>query len=122
MGWQVQHDLTTQIPHRVYVALPIHAEKPRLEYPPLRLFWLSRKTYSAGIETHELDAIPVKIYGIEKTIADCFKFRNIIGLDVALEALKDYRKREGFNIGILLNYARIERVEQVIKPYLEATV
>ena len=64
----------------------------------------------------------MKIYGIEKTIADCFKFRNIIGLDVALEALKDYRKREGFNIGILLNYARIERVEQVIKPYLEATV
>lgn len=116
------HNLTTQIPHQVYVALPIHAEKPRLEYPPLRLFWLSRKTYLPGIETHELDGIPVKIYGIEKTIADCFKFRNKIGLDVALEALRDYRKREGFNIGILLHYARIDRVERVIKPYLEAIV
>jgi predicted transcriptional regulator of viral defense system len=114
------HELTTQIPHQVYVALPIDAEKPRLEYPPLRIFWLSQKAYSAGIENHELDGIPVKIYGIEKTIADCFKFRNKIGLDVALEALRDYRKREGFNIGTLQHYARIDRVERVIKPYLEA--
>lgn len=116
------HNLTTQIPHQVYVALPIDAEKPRLEYPPLRLFWLSPKTYSAGIENHELDGIQVRIYGIEKTIADCFKFRNKVGLDVALEALRDYRKREGFNIGMLLHYARIDRVERVIKPYLEAIV
>jgi predicted transcriptional regulator of viral defense system len=116
------HDLTTQIPHQVYVALPIYAEKPRLEYPPLRLFWLSQKTYSVGLENHELDGILVKIYGIEKTIADCFKFRNKVGLDVALEALRDYRKREGFNIGTLLHYARIDRVERVIKPYLEAII
>ena len=61
------HELTTQIPHQVYVALPIDAEKPRLEYPPLRLFWLSQKAYSAGMESHELDGIPVKIYGIEGT-------------------------------------------------------
>lgn len=116
------HGLTTQIPHQVYVALPIDAEKPRLEYPPIRLFWLSPKTYSAGIEQHELDGIPVKIYGIEKTIADSFKFRNKIGLDLALEALRDYRNRKGFKIEILLHYARIDRVERVIKPYLEAIV
>ena len=116
------HELTTQIPHQVYVALPIDAEKPRLEYPPLRLFWLSQKTFSAGIENYELDGISVKIYGIEKTIADCFKFRNKIGSDVALEALRDYRKREGFNIGTLLHYARIDRVERIIKPYLEAII
>ena len=116
------HELTTQIPHQVYVALPIDAEKPRLEYPPLRIFWLSQKSYSAGIENKELDGISVNIYRIEKTIADCFKFRNKIGLDVALEALKDYRKREDFNIGTLLHYARIDRVERVIKPYLEAIV
>jgi predicted transcriptional regulator of viral defense system len=116
------HELTTQIPHQVYIALPIDAEKPRLEYPPLRIFWLSQKTYSAGIERHELDGIPVKIYGIEKTIADCFKFRNKIGLDVALEALRNYRRTEGFNVGTLLHYARIDRVEQVIRPYLEAVV
>ncbi|NPV76299.1 MAG: transcriptional regulator [Anaerolineae bacterium] len=114
------HNLTTQIPHQVYVALPIDAEKSRLEYPPLRIFWLTQKVYLAGIENHELDGIPVKIYGIEKTIADCFKFRNKIGSDVALEALRDYRKREGFNIETILHYARIDRVERVIKPYLEA--
>ena len=116
------HELTTQIPHQVYIALPIDAEKPRLEYPPLRIFWLSQKTYSAGIKRHELDGIPVKIYGIEKTIADCFKFRNKIGLDVALEALRNYRRTEGFNVGTLLHYARIDRVERVIRPYLEAIV
>jgi len=116
------HNLTTQIPHQVYIALPIDAEKPRLEYPPLRIFWLSHEAYSAGIENHELDGIPVKIYGIEKTIADCFKFRNKIGSDVALEALREYRKRREFNIGILLHYARINRVERIIKPYLEAIV
>ena len=115
-------ELTTQIPHQVYIALPIDAEKPRLEYPPLRIFWLSQKAYSAGIENHELDGIPVRIYGIEKTIADCFKFRNKIGLDVALEALRGYRKHKEFNIGTLLYYARIDRVERVIKPYLEAIV
>lgn len=116
------HGLTVHIPHQVYVALPIDAEKPRFEYPPLRIFWLSQKVYSAGIENHNLDGFPVKIYGIEKTIADCFKFRNKIGLDVALEALKDYRRQEAFNIGTLLHFARIDRVERIIKPYLEAIV
>jgi len=114
------HDLTTQIPHRVYVALPIDAEKPRLEYPPIRLYWLSAKAYAAGVERHDLEGVEVKIYSVEKTIADCFKFRNKIGLDVALEALRAYRGRAGFDIPALLQYARIDRVERVIKPYLEA--
>jgi predicted transcriptional regulator of viral defense system len=114
------HDLTTQIPHRVYIALPLHAEKPRLEYPPIKLFWLSKKTYSAGIESHDLDGVPVNIYAIEKTIADCFKFRNKIGLDVAIEALRDYRKRRNFDPETLLHYARIDRVARIIKPYIEA--
>jgi predicted transcriptional regulator of viral defense system len=114
------HGLTTQIPRQVYVALPNDAEKPRLEYPPIRLFWLSAKTYSAGIEKHELDGVAVKVYGIEKTIADCFKFRNKIGLDVAIEALRDYRKQKGFKVDALLHFAQIDRVERVIRPYLEA--
>ena len=114
------HGLTTQIPRQVYVALPNDAEKPRLEYPPLRLFWLSQNAYSAGIETHVLDGIPVKIYGVEKTMADSFKFRNKTGLDIALEALREYRKTDGFKVERLLYYARIDRVEQIIKPYLEA--
>lgn len=116
------HDLTTQIPHQVYVALPIDAEKPRLEYPPIRLFWLSAQAYSAGIKRYSLEDIDVKIYNVEKTIADCFKYRNKIGLDVALEALRTYRGQPGFDIATLLHYARIDRVERVIKPYLEALV
>jgi predicted transcriptional regulator of viral defense system len=116
------HELTTQIPHQVFIALPNDAEKPRLEYPPLEIFWLSQTVYSAGIETHELDGIPVKIYGIEKSIADCFKFRNKIGTDVAVEALRDYRKRDGFNIETLLHFARIDRIQRVIKPYLEMVI
>jgi len=114
------HNLTIQIPHQVYIALPIDAEKPRLEYPPLRIFWLSAKVYTTGIERYELEGISVKIYGIEKTIVDCFKFRNKIGVDVALEALREYRKSDGFDIEALLNYARIDRVERIIRPYLEA--
>ena len=83
------HSLTTQIPHAVYLALPLDAEKPRLTYPPLRLFWLSAPVYSAGVEQHVLDGVTVRMYSREKTIADCFKFRNKIGLEIALEALKE---------------------------------
>ncbi len=114
------HNLTTQIPHQIYIGLPIDAEKPRLEYPPVKIFWLSDKVYTAGIENHELDGMRIKIYGREKTVADCFKFRNKIGLDVALEALREYRKGDKFNVETLLMYARIDRVEKVIRPYLKA--
>jgi predicted transcriptional regulator of viral defense system len=114
------YNLTTQIPHQIYIALPAYAEKPRLEYPPLRIFWLSNTAYTTGIESHELDGTPIKIYGREKTVADCFKFRNKIGLDVALEALREYRKDSEFNVETLLMYARIDRVEKVIHPYLKA--
>ena len=116
------HHLTTQIPHRVYLALPKDAEKPRLEYPPLRLFWFSRESYQAGIEEHRLDGTIVRVYCREKSVADCFKFRNKIGLDVTLEALKLYRESEVFNIEKLVVFARIDRVEKVIQPYLEALV
>jgi len=116
------HGLTTQIPHQVYVSLPNDAEKPRLEYPPLRLFWLSPKTYLAGIEQYEFDGISVNIYGIEKTIADCFKFRNKVGLDVAIEALQIYKGQPNFNLSFLLDYSRIDRVERLMHPYLDMLV
>jgi predicted transcriptional regulator of viral defense system len=117
------HNLTTQIPHRVYIALPrTHKGVPRIEYPPLDIVWLSEAPYRAGIEEHELDGVLVRIYSREKTIADCFKFRNKIGMDVALEALQDYMSRRDRNIERLVEYARIDRVEQVIRPYLEALV
>ncbi len=113
------HNLTSQIPHRVYLALPIHSEKPRLQYPPLALFWLSGEVFSAGIEVHQIDQIPVRIYGREKTVADCFKFRNKIGLDVAREALRE-AVRQGCRVEVLLQYARIDRVDKIMRTYLES--
>lgn len=113
------HNLTTQIPHQVYVALPLDAEKPRLAYPPVRLFWLSRAAYSAGVEEHLLDGATVRVYSREKTIADCFKYRNKIGLDVALEALKE-GLGQGCKPASLMEFARIDRVWKTMRPYLEA--
>jgi len=113
------HNLTTQIPHQVYVALPLDAEKPRLAYPPVRLFWLSKPVYSAGIDEHLMDGTTISIYNREKTIADCFKYRNKIGLDIALEAFKEGIDQD-CDIELIMEYARINRVEKVMRPYMEA--
>jgi len=113
------HNLTSQIPHQVYVALPVSAEKPRFSYPPIRLFWLSGEVYSSGIEIHELDHVKILIYRREKSVADCFKFRNKIGMDVAREALRE-SLRQGCKVDQLLEYARIDRVEKIMRPFLEA--
>jgi len=114
------HELTTQIPHAVDVALRNRAERPRLDYPPLRIFWFSGPAWSEGVETHPIDGVPVRIYGPEKSITDAFKYRRKIGLDVALEALKLYRQHQDLDVSRLLHYARVCRVEKVIRPYLEA--
>jgi predicted transcriptional regulator of viral defense system len=116
------HELTTQIPHEICVAIPRGAEPPRLNYPPVRHFWFSGKAYSEGIETRHVDGVPVRVYCREKTIADCFKFRHRIGLDTVLEALKTYRQRRPVNTELLLHYAEICRVKRVIHPYLEAVL
>jgi predicted transcriptional regulator of viral defense system len=116
------YGMTTQIPHKVYIALPQSAEKPRLDFPPLDIVWLSEKSYRAGITEQQVDGIPIKIYSMEKTIADCFKFRNKIGIDVALEALRDYVKLPDRQLDQLLVYARIDRVESLIFRYLEALI
>jgi predicted transcriptional regulator of viral defense system len=114
------HELTTQIPHAVDAALHNRAERPRLDYPPLRIFWFSGPAWSEGIETHLIDDTAVRIYSPAKSVADSFKFRRKIGLDVALEALKLYRQHDSFDVSKLLHYARICRVQKVMKPYLEA--
>lgn len=113
------HELTTQIPHEVYLAIPRGKESPRIDYPPVRVFHFSDITISAGVRTHKIAGVEVRIFTAEKTIADCFKFRNRIGLDVALEALKMCLSRNGSRNKIL-EYARLCRVEKVIYPYLEA--
>jgi predicted transcriptional regulator of viral defense system len=112
------HQLTNEIPHEVYIAVPRRKEKPKIDYPPTRVFHFSEDTFLSGIEEHSFDGNLVKIYSPEKTIADCFKFRNKIGLDVAIEALKRCLKQKGSRSKIL-EYAKICRIEKVIKPYLE---
>jgi len=114
------HKFTTQIPHEVYVALPKDSEKPRIQHPPTRFFWISPKPFKAGIEKHTIDNVEVKVYGVAKTIADCFKFRNKIGMDVALEALQEGLRKKLCTPEEILRFARIDRVEQIMLPYLEA--
>jgi len=114
------HEITTQVPHEVYAALERGTEVPRLDYPPLRIFWFSGQAFTHGIETHKIDAVPIRIYNPEKTIADCFKYRNKIGLDTAIEALKLYREKKRFKSNDLMQFAQVCRVEKVIRPYLEA--
>ena len=114
------HNLTTQVPHKVYISLPQSIRSPRIKIPELDIIWLSEESYKNGIEEHLLDGITVPIYSKAKTIADCFKFRGKVGKDIAIEALKDYVQLPGADIEELLRYARINRVEQIMQPYLEA--
>jgi predicted transcriptional regulator of viral defense system len=114
------HELTTQIPHEVYLAIARGAEPPRIDYPPVRTFWFSGESFSEGIEAHRLDGVPVRIYSREKTIADCFRYRNKIGLDTCLESLRLYKQQRRINSDALLRYARVRGVTRVLTPYLEA--
>lgn len=112
------HGLTTQVPHGVHIALPNNIPKPRIEYPPLDVYWMSKNSYASGIGEYDLDGVLVRIYNLEKTIADCFKFRKRIGEAIAIEALKDYMGQPKRQVDDILRYARINRVEKVIQPYL----
>jgi predicted transcriptional regulator of viral defense system len=114
------HELTTQVPHAVDVAVLKGTEAPRVEYPPIKVYWFSGKAFSEGIDTPTIDGVTLRIYNAEKSVADAFKFRNKIGMEVALEALRTWRARRGARIEDLLAQARHCRVEKVIRPYLEA--
>jgi predicted transcriptional regulator of viral defense system len=114
------HEITTQIPHEVHLALPRGTEPPRLKHPPLRVFWFTGGSFTEGIETHNVDGIGLRVYSPEKTLADCFKYRNKLGLDTVLEALRLYRSRKRPNVDDLVKFARVCRVEKVMRPYLEA--
>jgi predicted transcriptional regulator of viral defense system len=116
------YEITTQIPHSIYVALPQNAARPRLKYPPLEVFWVTNSLHSVGVDVHVLDGVKVRIYNREKTIADCFKFRNRIGEEIALEALKDYVNQPKMDVHKLLGYAKINRVEKLITPYLKSLI
>lgn len=114
------HELTTQIPRSIDVAVAKGTEPPRIDYPPVSVYWFSGEAFTSGVETREIDGTVIRVYAPEKTIADAFKYRNKLGIDIPLEALRNWRSRRGVKIGVLLQYARVCRVERVMRPYLEA--
>ncbi len=117
------HDLTTEVPHTVDVALPGHAQIPKLDGVPLRVFWYSEASFIAGVQSVSIDGVAVRIYSPEKSIADCFKYRNKIGLDVAVQALRTYRERtKKPDLKLISRFAGVDRVEKVMRPYLEAVL
>ncbi len=115
------HGLTTQVPHAIDIALDSHAQAPRIDNLPIRVFWFSEPSLSAGVEIVKIDRVPIRIYSAEKTIVDCFKYRNKIGIDIAIEALKIYREKSRKpNFQALTRFAEMSRVTRVMRPYLEA--
>ncbi|MGO3699503.1 MULTISPECIES: type IV toxin-antitoxin system AbiEi family antitoxin domain-containing protein [Halomonas] len=114
------HGITTQIPLQVHLAVKRDARLPVLDYPPVAGYQFSGSAFIEGIEQVGIDGITLQVYNPEKTLADCFKFRNRIGMDVVLEALELYRTRKTFRPGKLMEYAKICRVAKVMAPYVEA--
>jgi len=116
------HGIGTQLPSEVWIAIDRRARRPGLQYPPLRIVRSSGAALTEGVESHRIEGRPVRIYGVAKTLADCFKYRNKIGLDVGLEALREAWRARRFTMDELDRYARICRVQRVMRPYLEALV
>lgn len=116
------HGMTTQIPHEISVAVPRTMRMPSLTSPPVHAYKFSEDAFNAGVEVHQIDGVQVQVYSPEKTLADCFKYRNKLGMDLVLEALKLYKAQKRFSPDKLLKYARICRVEKVMTPYLEVLV
>ena len=106
----------------MHLAIERGAEMPRVEYPPIRFYRFSGAAFREGIEVQKLDNVPVRIYGREKTVADCFKYRYKIGLGVAVEALKSWAQQKGSKVDMLMKMARVCRVERVMRPYVESVL
>lgn len=116
------HDLGTQLPSEAWLAMPRRARQPTPKYPPLRIVRFSGDAFIKGVETHPIEGRPLRVYGVAKTVADCFKYRNKIGLDVTLEALREGWRERRFTLDELDRYAEICRVSSVMRPYLELLV
>lgn len=114
------HDITTQIPSSVHVAVPRGSYHGIRLSIPVTVYRFDPKTFEEGLEKHHVGGMPLKIYGAARTVVDCFKFRNKLGLDVALEALRLARQRQKVQNRELLHYARMLRVEKPMSPYLQA--
>ena len=114
------HDITTQAPFEVWLAIGEKAWKPRIDYPPLRIVRFSQATLNTGVEEHQIEGVPVRVFAPAKTVADCFKYRNKIGLDVAIESLRECLRSRHCTVDDLWHYAKICRVQNVMRPYLES--
>jgi len=116
------HDLTTQSPFEIWMAIDVKARGPKEEIIPLRIVRFSGKALTTGVETHSIEGVTVRVYNPPKTVADCFKYRNKIGLDVAIEALRDCWRKKLATSDQIWHYAKVCRVSRVIRPYLESLV
>jgi len=114
------HEITTQSPPSVWIALRKGARRPMISSPSLRIVRLSGPSLTEGIENHPVEGVPVRVYSAAKTVADCFKFRNKIGLDVAIEAMKECVRQKKASVSEIHHYAKVCRVSNVIRPYMEA--
>ena len=116
------HKITTQAPFEIWIALKGTAWHPKIDRPRIRFVRFSGPAFDTGIERHKIEGVSVKVYNPAKTVADCFKYRNKIGLDVAIEALRECRSEGKCSNDELWEYAKVCRVSRVIKPYMEAMV
>ncbi len=116
------HNMTTQNPHQIWLAIDRKAWRPEISYPPVRFVTMSAESLHSGVETHSIKGVSIKVFNPAKTIVDCFKYRGKVGLDVALEALREGWSARKFTIDELQHYAKICRVQKVMQPYLESLV
>ena len=116
------HGLTTQVPHEIWIAIERKTRKPKIIYPPVRVIYYSNSPFQAGIGMHRIMEQEVPIYDAPKTVIDCFRWRNTVGLDVALEAARDYLKQRDASLAKLMEYAKICKVEKLVMPYLQAMI
>lgn len=116
------HDVTTQSPFEIWMAIDVKARAPKEEIIPLRIVRFSGKALTTGVEAHSIERVTVRVYNPAKTVADCFKYRNKIGLDVAIEALRDCWRKKKATSDELWHYAKVCRVARVMRPYLESVV
>lgn len=116
------HEIGTQLPHQVWMAIDRRAAKPKMQFPPLRVMRFSGVALTEGVETYRIEGVPVQIFNPAKTVADCFKYRNKIGLDVALEALKECIRDRRTTMDDLWHFAKVCRMTNVMRPYMEAIV
>ena len=114
------HEFTTQQPFEVWIAIPTRARTPRIDDLPIRVVRMAAAPLSTGVAARKIDGVRVPVFDLEKTVVDCFRFRSRIGLDVALEALREYVRRPRRDLDRLLRYATTCRVAKAIRPYLEA--